>query len=87
MNSVKNRRTIASPISSIDFIKYILKPIKLFFTYEKTSASLSVDIEVSEYKQDMREVGVTMGAWEYRMRWYGEEEPIARARAAEMEWL
>ena len=25
-----------------------------------------------------------MGAWEYRMRWYGEEESIARARAAEV---
>lgn len=32
----------------------------------------------------MREVGVTMGAWEYRMRWYGEEESVARARAAEI---
>lgn len=32
----------------------------------------------------MQEVGVTMGAWEYRMRWYGEEESVARARAAEI---
>ena len=24
------------------------------------------------------------GAWEYRMRWYGEEEAVARARAAEI---
>lgn len=38
----------------------------------------------AEKEQDMREVGVTMGAWEYRMRWYGEEESIARARAAEV---
>lgn len=38
----------------------------------------------AEKEQDMREVGVTMGAWEYRMRWYGEEESIARARAAEI---
>ena len=35
-------------------------------------------------ERDMREVGVTMGAWEYRMRWYGEEESVARARAAEI---
>ena len=38
----------------------------------------------SEKEQDMREVGVTMGAWEYRKRWYGEDEPTARARAAEI---
>lgn len=38
----------------------------------------------AEKEQDMREVGVTMGAWEYRMRWHGEEESIARARAAEI---
>lgn len=38
----------------------------------------------AEKEQDMREVGVTMGAWEYRMRWYGEEEAVARARAAEV---
>ena len=30
----------------------------------------------------MREVGVTMGAWEYRMRWYGEEESVARDATA-----
>ncbi len=35
-------------------------------------------------EQDMREVGVTMSAWEYRMRWYGEDEPTARTRAAEV---
>lgn len=38
----------------------------------------------AEKAQDMQEVGVTMGAWEYRMRWYGEEESVARARAAEV---
>ena len=38
----------------------------------------------AEKEQDMREVGVTMGAWEYRMRWYGEDEAVARARAAEV---
>ena len=38
----------------------------------------------AEKEQDMKEVGVTMSAWEYRMRWYGEEESIARARAAEV---
>lgn len=38
----------------------------------------------AEKEQDMREVGVTMGTWEYRMRWYGEEESVARTRAAEV---
>ncbi|WP_448982994.1 hypothetical protein [Olsenella uli] len=38
----------------------------------------------AEKAQDMAEVGVTMNAWEYRMRWYGEEESVARARAAEV---
>lgn len=37
-----------------------------------------------EKERDMKEVGVTMGAWEYRMRWYGEKEAAARARAAEV---
>lgn len=38
----------------------------------------------AEKEQDMKEVGVTMSAWKYRMRWYGEEESVARARAAEV---
>ncbi|WP_206215063.1 hypothetical protein [Adlercreutzia sp. ZJ138] len=38
----------------------------------------------AEKEQDMREVGVTMSAWEYRVKWYGEEESVARARAAEV---
>lgn len=38
----------------------------------------------AEKEQDMREVGVTMAAWEYRVKWYGEEESVARARAAEI---
>ena len=29
---------------------------------------------------DMAEVGVTMHAWEYRMKWYGEDEKTARER-------
>ncbi|MDO4807925.1 MAG: hypothetical protein Q4A07_11855 [Coriobacteriales bacterium] len=35
----------------------------------------------AEKEQDMREVGVTMGAWEYRAKWYGEDEKTAKARA------
>ena len=31
--------------------------------------------------QDMAEVGVTMHAWEYRMKWYGEDAKAAKARA------
>lgn len=38
----------------------------------------------AEKEQDMREVGVTMAAWEYRVKWYGEEESVARARASEI---
>lgn len=32
----------------------------------------------------MAEVGVTMNAWEYRAKWYGEDEGTARACAAEI---
>ncbi len=35
----------------------------------------------AEKAQDMTEVGVTMHAWEYRQKWYGEEEKVAKARA------
>ena len=35
----------------------------------------------AEKAQDMAEVGVTMHAWEYRMKWYGEDEKTARKRA------
>lgn len=34
--------------------------------------------------QDMAEVGVTMAAWEYRAKWYGEEKKTAKARAQEL---
>ena len=39
---------------------------------------------VTEKEQDMREVSVTMAVWDYRAKWYGEEEPVARARASEV---
>lgn len=35
----------------------------------------------AEKAQDMAEVGVTMNAWEYRVKWYGEDEKTAKARA------
>lgn len=35
----------------------------------------------AEKAQDMREVGVTMALWEYRVRWYGESESVAKERA------
>ena len=35
----------------------------------------------AEKAQDMAEVGVTMHAWEYRMKWYGEDEKTTKARA------
>lgn len=33
----------------------------------------------SEKQQDLAEVGVTMNAWEYRVKWYGEDEETAKA--------
>lgn len=33
----------------------------------------------AEKAQDMAEVGVTMNAWEYRMKWYNEDEETAKA--------
>ena len=39
----------------------------------------------AEKTQDMAEVGVTMAAWEYRAKWYGENEETARTRACELE--
>ena len=38
----------------------------------------------AEKQQDMAEVGVTMNDWEYRMKWYGEDEATARSLAAEI---
>ena len=38
----------------------------------------------AEKAQDMAEVGVTMNAWEYRTKWYGEDEKTAKARAQEL---
>ena len=35
----------------------------------------------AEKAQDMAEVGVTMNAWEYRTKWYGEDEKTAKVRA------
>jgi len=35
----------------------------------------------AEKAQDMAEVGVTMHAWEYRAKWYGEDEKTAKTRA------
>lgn len=32
----------------------------------------------------MAEVGVTMAAWEYRAKWYGEDEKTARVRGVEI---
>ena len=38
----------------------------------------------AEKAQDMQEVGVTLNPYEYRMRWMGEDEATARARASEI---
>lgn len=39
----------------------------------------------AEKRRDMAEVGLTMHAWEYRVRWYGEDEETARKRASGLE--
>ena len=44
--------------------------------------SIIQDVAV-EKAQDMSEVGVTMATWEYRVKWYGEDEKTAKARALE----
>ncbi len=46
--------------------------------------SIIQDVAV-EKAQDMVEVGVTMNAWEYRQKWYGEDEKTAMARARGLE--
>ncbi|MEG2532896.1 MAG: phage portal protein [Gordonibacter sp.] len=38
----------------------------------------------AEKQQDMAEVGTTMNAWEYRVKWYGEDEATARKNVAEI---
>lgn len=45
--------------------------------------SIIQDVAV-EKEQDMRKVGVTMAVWEYRSKWYGEDEKTAKARAQEL---
>ena len=35
----------------------------------------------AEKAQDTAEVGVTMNVWEYRQKWYGEDEKTAKSRA------
>lgn len=40
--------------------------------------SIITDTE-TEKKQDLSEVGVTLNAWEYRVKWYGEDEETAKA--------
>ena len=37
-----------------------------------------------EKAQDMKEVGVTMARWEFRQKWYGEDEATARRMASEV---
>ena len=37
----------------------------------------------AEKEQDMANVGVTMNAWEYRMKWYGEDEETAKERVGD----
>ncbi len=38
----------------------------------------------AEKQQDMAEVGVVMQPWEYRAKWYGEDEATAQARARDL---
>lgn len=43
-----------------------------------------VQDKAAEKEQDMKEVGVTMSVAEFRMKWYGEDESTAAARASEI---
>jgi len=45
--------------------------------------SIIVDT-AAEKAADLAEVGITMAAWEYRVKWYGEDEETARKMAAEI---
>ena len=38
----------------------------------------------AEKAQNLAEVGVTMNVWEYRAKWYGEDEKTAKVRAQEL---
>ena len=38
----------------------------------------------TEKKQDLEELGKTLLPYEYRMKWYGEDEATAKAKAAEL---
>lgn len=44
--------------------------------------SIAQDVTVVK-ERDMHEVGVTMDAWEYCVKWYGEEESVTRVCASE----
>ena len=39
----------------------------------------------AEKAQDMAGVGVTMAAWEYCAKWYGEDKEAAKTRASGLE--
>ena len=44
---------------------------------------LTTDV-YTEKKQDLEELNRTMLPYEYRMKWYGEDEKTAKAKAAEL---
>lgn len=43
-----------------------------------------IEDTAAEKARDLAEVGLTMAAYEYRMKWYGEDEKTAKAKAAEV---
>lgn len=38
----------------------------------------------AEKTQDLAELGLTLAPWEYRVKWYGEDEATARRRCKEL---
>ena len=70
--------TFDALLNEIDVSKMRVFLSDVLFDREK-SGDKAVSIPFG--KQDMAEVGVTMNAWEYRAKWYDEDEKTAKARA------
>ena len=66
-------------ISEIDNGKMRVFLSDVMFDQETDGRGRKVSIPFG--RQDMAEVRVTMNAWEYRQKWYGEDEKTAKARA------
>ena len=58
--------------------------VSTLFSTEPFSLPEAIQDTEAEKERDMKEVAAgLMQAWEYRMRWYGEDERIARRNCAQ----